>query len=68
MKISIIGGGAMGSIYAALMAGTQNEITLIDNWAQHINIIKKAGLKVEGASGKRIVKNIHLLYYYFLQT
>ena len=59
MKISIIGGGAMGSIYAALMAGTQNEITLIDSWSEHINKIKTTGLKVEGASGKRVIHNIN---------
>ncbi len=59
MKISIIGGGAMGSIYAALMAGGKNEITLIDSWAEHINTIKTKGLKVKGASGKRLIHNIN---------
>ncbi len=58
MKISIIGGGAMGSIYAALMAGTKNEIILIDKWVEHISKINTDGLKVEGASGKRIIHNI----------
>ncbi len=59
MKISIIGGGAMGSIYAALMAGTHNEITLIDSWTEHINTIQTKGLKIEGASGKRVIHNIN---------
>ena len=59
MKISIIGGGAMGSIYAALMASTNNEIILIDLWQDHITAIKNHGLRIEGASGKRIVKNIY---------
>ena len=59
MKISIIGGGAMGSIYAALMAGTRHEITLIDSWKEHINTIKTRGLKIEGASGKRLIHNIN---------
>ena len=59
MKISIIGGGAMGSIYAALMAGGKNEITLIDSWTEHINTIKTKGLKVKGASGNRLIHNIN---------
>ncbi len=59
MKISIIGGGAMGSIYAALMAGTKNKIVLIDTWHEHVEAIKTSGLQIEGASGKRIVRNIH---------
>ncbi len=58
MKISIIGGGAMGSIYAALLAKTNNEIILIDVWREHIAAINNYGLKIEGASGKRIVNNI----------
>ena len=58
MKISIIGGGAMGSIYAALMARTDNTIVLIDNWKEHIAAIKRNGLKVSGASGNRTIKSI----------
>ena len=59
MKISIIGGGAMGPIYAALMAGSNNKIVLIDTWVEHINAINTHGLHIEGASGKKVVKNIH---------
>lgn len=58
MKISVIGIGAMGSIYAALMAQSGHEVCAIDTWVEHINEIKMNGLRIEGASGDRIVQNI----------
>ncbi len=59
MKIAIVGAGAMGSIYAGLMADAGNEIWAIDTWAKHISTIQEKGLRVEGASGDRLVKNIN---------
>ena len=56
MKIAIIGCGAMGSVYAALLADAGNEVWAIDTWQEHIDAIKKNGLRVEGASGDRTVK------------
>ena len=58
MKIAIVGAGAMGSIYAGLMADAGNEVWAIDTWADHIEAIKQNGLRVEGASGDRTVKNV----------
>ncbi|MEC9044977.1 MAG: 2-dehydropantoate 2-reductase N-terminal domain-containing protein [Pseudomonadota bacterium] len=56
MKIAIIGCGAMGSVYAALLADAGNEVWAIDTWQEHIDAIKENGLRVEGASGDRTVK------------
>ena len=56
MKIAIIGCGAMGSVYAALLADAGNEVWAIDTWQEHIDAINKNGLRVEGASGDRTVK------------
>ena len=50
MKIAIIGCGAMGSVYAALLADAGNEVWAIDTWQEHIDAINKNGLRVEGAS------------------
>ena len=55
MKIAIIGCGAMGSVYAALLADSGNEVWAIDTWEEHISAIKSNGLRVEGASGDRTV-------------
>ena len=59
MKIVIVGAGAMGSIYAALLADAGNEVSVIDLWDAHIEAIREHGLRVEGASGDRVVRNIH---------
>jgi 2-dehydropantoate 2-reductase len=56
MKIAIIGTGAMGSVYAGLLGDAGNEVWAIDTWREHIDAIRANGLRVEGASGDRIVK------------
>lgn len=56
MKIVIIGTGAMGSIYAGLLGDAGNEVWAIDTWQAHIDAIRARGLRVEGASGDRVVK------------
>ncbi len=58
MKIAIVGAGAMGSIYAGLMADAGNEVWALDTWAEHIEAIQQNGLRVEGASGDRLVKSV----------
>lgn len=60
MKIAIIGAGAMGSIYAGLLAEANNEVWIVDIWKQHIDTIRNQGLRVEGASGDRVVNNINI--------
>lgn len=56
MRIAVIGAGAMGSIYAALMADAGNEVVAVDPWAAHVEAINRRGLRVEGASGDRTVR------------
>ena len=56
MKIAIIGTGAMGSVYAALLADGGHEVWAIDAWADHVKAMADKGLRVEGASGDRTVR------------
>ena len=55
MKIGIVGAGAMGCVYAALMADAGNEVWAIDTWQTHVDTIAAKGLRLEGASGDRTV-------------
>ena len=55
MKIAVIGVGAMGSVYAGLLAAAGHEVWAIDTWREHIDAIRNHGLRVEGASGDRTV-------------
>lgn len=53
--VAVIGTGAMGSIYAALMADAGYDVWAIDIWEDHVARIQSDGLRVEGASGDRTV-------------
>lgn len=56
MKICIIGTGAMGSVYAVLLADAGNDVWAVDRWVNHIEAIRKNGLRLEGKSGDRTVR------------
>ena len=58
MKIAIFGVGAMGSVYAGLMAEAGHEVWAVDIWQDHVDAINRSGLRVEGASGDRVVPGI----------
>ena len=55
-RVAIIGTGAMGSVYAALMADAGHDVWAVDQWAEHVAAMRERGLRVEGASGDRTVK------------
>jgi len=59
MKIAIIGTGAMGSVYACMLAEAGHEVWAVDVWKEHVEAIQKSGLRLEGASGARSVGSIH---------
>jgi len=58
MKIAIIGAGAMGSVYAGLLADAGNEVWAVDVWEDHVAAIRNSGLRIEGASGDRVVSTV----------
>jgi 2-dehydropantoate 2-reductase len=56
MKIGIVGSGAMGSVYGALLGDAGNELWMLDRWQEHIQAMRAKGLRCEGASGDRTVQ------------
>jgi len=56
VKIAILGCGAMGSVYAGLLAGAGHEVWAVDSWREHVDAIRANGLRVEGASGDHTVR------------
>ncbi len=58
MKVAVIGAGAMGSIYAGLLADAGHEVWAVDLWQAHIDAIRADGLRIEGASGDRVVTSV----------
>jgi 2-dehydropantoate 2-reductase len=60
MKIAIVGTGAMGSVYAALLGKAGHEVWAIDVWPEHVDAIATSGLTVSGASGSFVVDNLRV--------
>jgi 2-dehydropantoate 2-reductase len=56
MKIAVVGCGAMGSVYAALLGTAGHEVWAIDSWRAHVEAIRAQGLRLEGASGDATVR------------
>ncbi len=56
MKIAIVGAGAMGSLFGAMLAETGNEVWLYDIWDAHVTAINRDGLQIEKEDQVRIVQ------------
>ena len=55
MKIAIVGAGAMGSLFGALLREAGAEVWLLDVWQDHIDAINEHGLSIEAAGQTRTV-------------
>lgn len=51
MRICIIGAGAMGSLYGAMLARGGAEIVLYDSWREHVETVRRDGLRLSGITG-----------------
>lgn len=56
MRIAIIGTGAMGSVYAGLLASAGLDVWAVDTWVDHVEAMRRDGLRVSGASGERTAR------------
>lgn len=54
MKISIIGSGAMGSLFGGRLALSGQEVVLYDVYREHVDRINEAGLSIEDAATGQI--------------
>lgn len=52
MKISVIGAGAMGSLYGGKLAQAGNEVILFDINQAHVDAINSSGLEIEELEGE----------------
>lgn len=53
--IAVVGAGAMGSLFGGLLAEGGLKVTLVDPFKEHIDNIKKNGLKIVGQGGDRYI-------------
>jgi 2-dehydropantoate 2-reductase len=62
ITIGIIGAGAIGSVVGGLLTRAGHDVTLIDQWPEHVEAMKKRGLTLSGTCGEHVVpvKALHL--------
>lgn len=61
MKVIIAGAGAMGSRFGLMLHQAKNEVILVDGWPEHIDNIKKDGLKAN-FNGEEVVAQIPIYH------
>jgi 2-dehydropantoate 2-reductase len=54
-RIGIIGAGAIGCVVGGLLAKAGHDVTLVDQWPEHVEQIKSAGLRLSGSCGEHVV-------------
>ena len=61
-RIGIIGAGAIGSVVGGFLTKAGRDVTLIDQWPEHIETIRAKGLRLSGTPGDFVipVKAIHI--------
>ena len=61
-RIGIIGAGAIGSVVGGCLAKAGHDVTLIDQWPEHIETIRAKGLRLSGTIGDFVVpvKALHI--------
>lgn len=58
MNISIVGAGAMGSLFGGLLAESGQAVTLIDINPAHLGAIQQEGLLLQTDAGERRIRNL----------
>jgi 2-dehydropantoate 2-reductase len=51
VRVVVIGAGNIGSLYGAHLARAGAHVTLVDPWAEHVEAIRRGGLRIDGLRG-----------------
>jgi 2-dehydropantoate 2-reductase len=62
MRIAILGAGAIGSVVGGMLTRAGVDVTLVDQWPEHIEAMKRHGLRLSGTCGEHAipVRAVHL--------
>jgi 2-dehydropantoate 2-reductase len=66
-RIAIIGSGAIGSVVGGFLTKAGRDVTLVDQWPEHIETMKSKGLRLSGTPGDFIVSPVKALHIHELQ-
>ncbi|MBI2205699.1 MAG: 2-dehydropantoate 2-reductase [Candidatus Rokubacteria bacterium] len=67
MRIGIIGVGAIGGVVGGLLTKAGRDVTLIDQWPEHVEVMKTKGLRLSGTCGDHQIP-VNALHIHELQT
>jgi 2-dehydropantoate 2-reductase len=56
MKITVVGAGAMGSLFGGLLAQAGAEVWLLDIWEEHVRVMNAEGLCIEQDGRERKIR------------
>jgi len=54
-RIAIIGAGAIGCVVGGMLTRAGRDVTLVDQWPEHVEAMKKIGLRLSGTCGEHLV-------------
>src|SRR5438045_9204469 len=55
-RIGIVGAGAIGCVVGGLLTKAGRDVTLIDQWPEHVEAMKRQGLRLSGTCGEHTVR------------
>ena len=67
-RIGILGAGAIGSVVGGLLTKAGHDVTLIDQWPEHIEAIRAKGLRLSGTIGDFVVPGVKAIHIHELQS
>jgi 2-dehydropantoate 2-reductase len=61
-RIGVVGAGAIGCVVGGLLTRAGHDVTLMDQWPEHVEALKRHGLRLSGTCGDHLipVKALHL--------
>ncbi|MGH7390585.1 MAG: ketopantoate reductase family protein [Candidatus Rokuibacteriota bacterium] len=66
-RIGIVGAGAIGGVVGGMLTRAGRDVTLVDQWPEHVEAMKKVGLRLSGTCGEHVVA-VKALNLYELQS
>ena len=67
MRIVIIGAGAIGGVVGGLLSKAGRDVTLVDQWPEHVELMKARGIRLSGTCGEHQIP-VKALHIHELQT
>jgi 2-dehydropantoate 2-reductase len=55
MRIGIVGAGAIGCVVGGLLTRAGHDVTLMDQWPEHVETLKRHGVRLSGSCGEHVV-------------